>query len=612
MDNTAIKLCNLEVLKFFSESAHIDENNHSLTNKTNTTDINLTLNVSSLTKSNQRKRKCPSGPSAIGPGSDTLAINEKSKKRRVTPTPEFFLSCHPNIIYPGEETLHSLDGTKWSAVPENCNAQARNIVHIVRGPKGEARHALTPFQCFSLFLTPDMTARIADFTNTEMKRIVGVVVGCSEPSMTCHQEVDALVGLLILQGLKKNISGFRDLFDFPTIEQRFEAAMSAQRFDLLLTSLAFDSPYEGQEKHKDDLFAPVRDMWEEFLDKCASLYDPGPYVSMGDMVLNFPGLCPFRTFSTATGYKHGVKIYALCDAETKYLISAAPYLGKHMDTNGDSMADYFIKKLIPPIMGTNRNISMSNWFTSMPMAVQLVQPPNRLTIVGHITKNVRSIPDAMIGPSVRQAGGTMFCFDREKTLLSYQPTTTAVITLLSTFYDDVGMNPQTGKPEMFEFYESTIGAVDKLDKMCTEVSCSRKTVRWPLCVFYRLINLALVNAYVIYCHNTRERSEKPISRRAFNKEVSEEIMKPWLLHRLSLPEMKKPLKNTIALLLGVELIEVEDERPLALNRALKSNCFFCYPDKKKPTKNSCICCHRRVCSDHKGGLVCGECINNRI
>lgn len=84
--------------------------------------------------------------------------------------------------------------------------------------------------------------------------------------------------------------------------------------------------------------------------------------------------------------KYGLKIVLLNDVSTKYLINASPYLGKSTQANGLPLADHFMEFLARPIYGTNRNITMDNWFTNVPFAGRLLSNPYKLTIVGPFRK----------------------------------------------------------------------------------------------------------------------------------------------------------------------------------------------------------------------------------
>lgn len=76
-----------------------------------------------------------------------------------------------------------------------------------------------------------------------------------------------------------------------------------------------------------------------------------------------------------------------------------------------------------------------------------------------------------------------------------------MVYLLSSCDEDAVINESNGKPDMILFYNQTKGGVDSFDQMCSSMSSNRKTNRWPMAVFYGMLNMAFVNYYIIYCHN---------------------------------------------------------------------------------------------------------------
>jgi hypothetical protein len=59
-------------------------------------------------------------------------------------------------------------------------------------------------------------------------------------------------------------------------------------------------------------------------------------------------------------------------------------------------------------------------------------------------------------------------------------------------------------------------AVDMLDQMCAKYTVQRATRRWTMAMFYGMIDIAAVNALVIYANNLRkDQPEKKIKRNIF-------------------------------------------------------------------------------------------------
>ncbi|KAK9679603.1 Transposase IS4 [Popillia japonica] len=47
-------------------------------------------------------------------------------------------------------------------------------------------------------------------------------------------------------------------------------------------------------------------------------------------------------------------------------------------------------------------------------------------------------------------------------------------------------------------YNESKGGVNTLDKMCAAYDCARGTERWPMVIFYALLNIAGVNSMVLF------------------------------------------------------------------------------------------------------------------
>jgi hypothetical protein len=79
-------------------------------------------------------------------------------------------------------------------------------------------------------------------------------------------------------------------------------------------------------------------------------------------------------------------------------------------------------------------------------------------------------------------------------------------------------------PEIITFYNLTKGCVDVVDKMCSAFSRARNTRRWPMGIFYSILNVAGMNAVILFFLNKLNK----ILRRIFLKELSLELFKEQL------------------------------------------------------------------------------------
>jgi len=164
------------------------------------------------------------------------------------------------------------------------------------------------------------------------------------------------------------------------------------------------------------------------------------------------------------------------------------------------------------------------------------------------------------------------------------------------------ISEETGKPDMIMFYNATKGGVDTFDQMCGHMSTSRKTKRWPLCIFYGMINIACINAFVIYSQNMYKSKQIPVNRKQFMIELSRKLMIPWMKYRLNLPSLQRSVKTAISGILGLEPLQ---DRPTQ-EVSGRTTCQICPSKKRRMTTNKCDSCKRPFCLEHRA-RICTLC-----
>ncbi|XP_045456889.1 piggyBac transposable element-derived protein 4-like [Melitaea cinxia] len=491
----------------------------------------------------------------------------------------------------------------------SSRAAAINIVRVARGPTRGLRGIEDPLLLFEHFITNQMQEDIVKWTNAEITiKRQNYEQNTSTQNETTKEEIRALIGILVLSAaLKDNHLSLDELFNTEYSGSRYVSCMSKERCDFLLRCLRFDDKTFRLQRQKDDPFTPIRDLWEMLMVQCRQNYVPGTNVTIDEQLLAFRGRCKFRMYIPNKPAKYGVKLEMLCDSGTRYMIDSTPYLGKGTNTRGVPLGEYFVKELTRSIHGTNRNVTMDNWFTSVPLAKQLLQQPYKMTLVGTLRANKKEIPEEMKNYRSRAVNTSMFCYDGPLTLLSYKVKPSKMVYLLSSCDEDGTVDPHTKKPHMVQFYNSTKGGVDTFDQMCSVMSCSRKTSRWPLCVFYGMLNISCINSYIIYCHNTCVIGQKVITRRDFMKKLHMQLVESWLKTRLEIRTMPRHVKDKIKNVLGVSIEEGQgqpsssnnDLQPLeAVNRKRKI-CGLCSYKKRRMTKCYCSKCNTAICGEHK-------------
>ena len=81
--------------------------------------------------------------------------------------------------------------------------------------------------------------------------------------------------------------------------------------------------------------------------------------------------------------------------------------------------------------------------------------------------------------------------------------------------------PQEKMPETTQYYNKSKVGVDVLDQMGRYHTSKSSTKRWPVAVFFNILDCACINAYIIYCLTTKLK----LSRRQFMLELIKELCK---------------------------------------------------------------------------------------
>lgn len=125
-----------------------------------------------------------------------------------------------------------------------------------------------------------------------------------------------------------------------------------------------------------------------------------------------------------------------------------------------------------------------------------------LTLCGTIQKNKTFVPPEFLPSRSRPLHSSIFTFQNEVTLVSYVTNPNKCVILLSTEHhtDSIVEGDSAMKPEIIAHYNDTKGGVDNLDRMIGEYTCQRQTRRWPYALFMNLIDIAAVNAFVLWIH----------------------------------------------------------------------------------------------------------------
>ncbi|CAF1557825.1 unnamed protein product, partial [Rotaria sordida] len=340
-------------------------------------------------------------------------------------------------------------------------------------------------------------------------------VGLDEKEEITMMELKASIGILLLAGLLGRSKGnLRSLWrTSPWESPIFKATISRDRFDKIISCLRFDDKRTREERKQADKFTAIREIWSDFQDKLKTCYTPGLDLTIDEQLLSFRGKCPFRQFIPKKPDKYGLKFWLCVDAESYCVLNAFPYIGRQPGQEKQKhIGESVVLELLKPFYGSNRNVTMDNFFTSVSLAKNL-QTKN-LTLIGTLRKNKPEIPIEFLSNKTREVGSSLFGFEDNLTLVSFVPKNNKAVLLLSSKHHDNQVDNKTGKPVIILDYNKTKGAVDTVDQMCHKYTAKNpewnRNKRYQRRLFLEELGLSLVTPLLDFRSKTSKFLHKDI------------------------------------------------------------------------------------------------------
>ena len=175
-----------------------------------------------------------------------------------------------------------------------------------------------------------------------------------------------------------------------------QGVMGVNRFRFLLTCIRFDEKSTRETRKKTDKLAPIREFYDSFIVNCKHFYCAGEQLTIDEKLEAYRGRCSFVQYIPNKPAKYGIKIFALVDSRSYYMLNLEIYCGKQPEGPYEvsNAAMDIVDRLIEEYKNSNRNLTTDNWYTSVPLAKSLLA--NGITLVGTMKSNKKEIPSEFL------------------------------------------------------------------------------------------------------------------------------------------------------------------------------------------------------------------------
>ena len=142
-----------------------------------------------------------------------------------------------------------------------------------------------------------------------------------------------------------------------------------------------------------------------------------------------------------------------------------------------------------------RNFTCDNFFTNLLLVRKLIY--KNLSLIGTMRKSKPELPTEFTVAKGRNVKSTVFSFQLNAMIASYCPKTNRVANIHSTMHSQPEIESTSDqKPGIILFHNKTKGGVGTLDRMLRSYFIKRMTRRWPLVLFYNMIDVSTINAFM--------------------------------------------------------------------------------------------------------------------
>ena len=324
------------------------------------------------------------------------------------------------------------------------------------------------------------------------------------------EEMQSFIGIQLAMGMVRLPS----MYDYWSTNPILSApgivkGMGRNRFRSILSHLHLNdnSRMPGRTDPGYDKLYKVRPLLEKIRLNSQASYQPHQQLAVDEAMILFKGRSVMKQYLPLKPIKRGYKMWCLCDSSNGYMYNMSLYTGADDSSNEDSLSSRVVQHLVQPLYNANHHIYMDNYFSSIALATKLAE--NNTYTIGTVRtnrkhwpveyKNVKLISKSMQrGESKSKVVAGVQCIvwkDNKGVAFLNNVTDPTNLSQVPRRNKD-GTRSQVPCPEAVKLYNKYMGGVDVFDSRRKTYSCTRKSKKWWMRIYYFLLNTAITNAYI--------------------------------------------------------------------------------------------------------------------
>ena len=370
----------------------------------------------------------------------------------------------------------------------------------------------TPLQYFRQFITDDIIDLVVEQTN---------IYSCQKSGKSINvnrEELMSLMGIRMKMGIVK-LPSYKLYWSQELRYSPIADVMPRNRYQLLTSNLHF---VNNDNVDATDKLAKIRPIIKAIRDECVKV-EPEEHHSVDEQVIpSKTSFSSIRQYNPKKPKKWGFKNLVRAGA-SGYMYDFYVYDGK---SSTDDVSEKFnhlqksaqvVARLCQDLPGhQNFKVFFDNWFTTLDLLHYL--KAEGILAVGTIRANrLQQCPIDTSKDLQKLGRGSMdYRCDANSGIIIVKWVDNSVVQLTSNF---IGIEPmseitrwckkekvrkQIPCPQIVKQYNKSMGGVDLADMLLALYRIPCKTKRWYKKVFWHLVDIAKVNAWILYCRHFKQ------------------------------------------------------------------------------------------------------------
>ena len=359
--------------------------------------------------------------------------------------------------------------------------------------------------------------KIADETNRYAQQKIAAS-GHPDPRWhpTTDMEIRAFMSVNIMMGIKRLPAMWCYWSTNPAYGcQWISSTMPQTRYLKLSQYLHIrdnhNMPPRGQPNF--DSLYKLRDLLDLLPTSFRAAYRPAQDLSVDEAMIGFKGRLSFRQYMPAKPTKLGVKVWELCESKSGYCLNFDVYIGRVEGRQSEfGLGHGVVMNMMQPYFDKQHHVYFDRFFASPKLTNDLEQ--RGTYSCSTVMLNRRGLPAGAKKTKLKQRGEVEFKQKGNALLTIWKDK--RQVSVLSTNSNAkmvaVG-NPPKLKPSAIQHYNAHMGGVDLADQLRSYYKVGRPSKKWWRYVFWFLLDVTMVNAWIIYSASTHV----PPARRGYDQ-----------------------------------------------------------------------------------------------